>query len=91
MFHLSGYWKTDDLFTIAAGKKHTTSPIFTLAIFTLTNQLDMSKMTTVCVFELVTKDHCHDKLDYLSLTNENADLLPLLFNIDEELAYLLIY
>lgn len=42
MFHLSGYWKTDDLFTIAAVKKHTTTPIFTLAIFTLKNQLDMS-------------------------------------------------
>lgn len=26
MFHLSGFWKTDDLFTIAAVKKHTTTP-----------------------------------------------------------------
>lgn len=54
------------------------------------DQFQSLKMTMVCIFELVTKDHCHDKLDYLSLANENADLLPLLFNINSELAYLLV-
>lgn len=55
------------------------------------DQLQSLKMTTVHVFERVTKDQCHNKLDYLSLANENADLLPLLLTVDAELAYLLIY